>query len=96
MANWQPERQTVRMRNGQVVAVTGGSVTLDLDGSPIPMVPVHGPTPVEDQWVTVLEQGSSLLVLGSTTALQADVDELHRETARLRGLVEALLMKVED
>lgn len=57
------ERETVRLRNASVAAVTGGTVSVTLDGQTLVGVAVHGAAPVVGARVLVLEQGHSLLVL---------------------------------
>jgi hypothetical protein len=85
---WQPERQTTRIRNGTVAAVTGATVTLNLDGNFQAGVPVHGPMPAAGRKVLVFEQGHSLLVLGEAVS---ELAVLRSEVTELRGMVQALL-----
>lgn len=76
--SYQTERQTVRLRNATVSAVTSPTVTITMNAgeSVLPGIPVYGPTPVVGAKVLVLEQGFSLLVLGNAVTLLAEIESL--------------------
>ena len=105
MARFEPERFTVRLRNGTVTAVAADTVTLQWDGNKaqwggVPPnkveqsgIPVHGPMPTVGMRVLVMEQGSSLIVMGDPVSLQDDINQMRKEMARQSGLIEALRMK---
>lgn len=93
MSRFVPERQTVRLRNGSVAAVSGSKVTVTLDGTSIPNVPVHGPVPGVGTRVLLLEQGSSLLVMGSAVS---ELTALRAELTELQGLVRELIGRSHD
>lgn len=81
---FEPERETVRLRNAVVLAVTAPTVSLTLDGEVITSVPVYGPMPAAAAKVLVLEQGASLLVLGdAVTAIR----NLHEEIEALKAQI---------
>jgi hypothetical protein len=88
MTRFSQERDSVRLRNGKVTAVSGSKVTVDLDGVPIPNVPVHGPVPAVNARVLVLSQGGSLTVLGNAVS---ELTQLRTELGELRELVQALI-----
>ena len=68
------ERETVRLRNAAVSAVTGATVSLTLDGATVTGVAVYGPMPAVSAKVLVLEQGGSLLVLGDAVSRMAELE----------------------
>jgi len=76
MTSFSPERKTVRMRTAQVAAVTGSTITIGIDGTTIPGVPVYGPMPAVGAGGLVLEQGGGTLVLGDAVSLVAEIDGL--------------------
>lgn len=80
MVVWDPPRETVRMKNGTVLSVSGSSAVVRLDGGRSATVPVYGAVSV-GQGVLVLEQGGSLLVLGNPAMLLAEVEELRARVA---------------
>jgi hypothetical protein len=81
MTNYFPERDTVRLLNMTVTAVSGGRVTV----GGVPNVPVYGPMPSVSAKVLVLEQGSTLLVLGNAVTLVTQVQELQNELSALKA-----------
>lgn len=86
MSAWTPGRDAVRIRNATVAAVTAPTVTVTLDGQSIPGVAVYGPMPGAGAKVLVLEQGTSLLVLGNAVSLLAELrDEIEALKARIGG-----------
>ena len=75
MTRWTPPRATVRLRNATVASTGAGTVTLSIDGTTVASVPVHGPMPATGAVVLVLEQGTSLLVMGDAVSRIAALEE---------------------
>lgn len=95
-SRWVPERQTVRLRNADVVSVEGATITVNLDGDPIAGIPVHGPMPVAGGRVLCMEQGNSLMALGDAQSLSTELRALREEVGMLRNLYEQLALKVRQ
>jgi hypothetical protein len=85
MTGFQPERQTVRLRNATVSAVTSPTVTITVGNSTVASIPVYGPMPTVGARVLVLEQGFSMLVLGKAVSLEKQVAELTARIDRLEA-----------
>jgi len=82
---WPNVPERVRMRNAKVVSVTNNKATLTMDGNTVASVPIYGPTPANNSYVLVLEQGHTFLVLGNAVSLVARIVALEARLSVLEG-----------